>query len=456
MRKKDLTQGPEWRAILTFALPIMLGSLLQQLYSTVDGIIVGNFVNSTALAAMGSCISYTTLFVFVAMGVANGSGVVISQLFGARRYDEMRRTASTILIMLIVLGLVFTLLCTLTARPASRYILKIEDEQILFYSVSYISVYCIGLIFQFVYNAVAAILRAVGDSAAVLYFLLVATLANVVLDLLFVAVLPWGVAGAAAATVIAQAACMAVSVRYMFKKYPEFRFGKGELVFDKEKFRLCVKMAIPTTVQHLVISCGHIAMQRLINSFGAVTMAACTVGSRYDHYASIPIMGINQAMSAFSGQNTGAGRYDRVKRGLGSALVLDLIMVAVLCVPLYIFAEPLSRLFGVSGEEVTQAAQYLRFICLCYPIFALYIPISGMFQGCGAPLAATTASVLALGIRVAVAYTMVYAFGVGYEACWENIFYGWAAALVFDIIYFATGRWKTKSLVKNKQTEVKA
>ncbi len=456
MRKNDMTQGVEWRAILVFALPIMLGNLLQQLYSTVDGIIVGNFVNSTALAAMGSCMSYTTVFVFLAMGVANGSGVVISQLFGARRFDEMRRTASTILIMLISLGVFFTVFCIATAMPASKYLLNVRDEQILKYCVNYICVYSIGLIFQFVYNAVAGILRAVGDSKAVLYFLLVATLANVVLDLLFVAVFSWGVAGAAAATVIAQAACMAVSVGYMFKRYPEFRFKRGELVFDKEKFTVCLKMAIPTTVQHLVISFGHIAMQRLVNSFGAVTMAAFTVGSRYDHYASIPIMGINQAMAAFSGQNTGAGRYDRVKRGIVSALAIDIVMVAIICVPLYIFAAPLSKLFGVSGEEVSQSVQYLRFICLCYPIFALYIPFSGMFQGCGDPMAATAASCIALGVRVVFAYIMVYAFGVGYEACWENLAYGWSAALLFDIIYYASGRWKTKSLVKRQNSEVKA
>ena len=277
-----------------------------------------------------------------------------------------------------------------------------------------------------------------------------ATLANVDLDLLFVAVFGWGVAGAAIATIIAQAACMAVSVVYMFRRYPEFRFKKGELVFDTEKFRICLKMAIPTTVQHLVISCGHIFLQRLVNSFGAVTMAAFTVGSRYDHYASIPIMGINQAMAAFAGQNTGAGRQDRVKRGIFSALIIDLIMVVVICVPLYIFAAPLARLFGVSGAEVSQSVEYLRYICLFYPIFALYIPFSGMFQGCGAPMASTAASCIALGVRLAAAYIMVYAFSVGYEACWENVVYGWSCALAFDLVYYFSGKWKKKSLIRKE------
>lgn len=450
MRKRDLTQGPEWRAILLFALPLMLGSLLQQLYSTVDGIVVGNFVNSTALAAMGSCMSYTTLFVFIAMGMGNGSSVVVSQLFGARRHEEMRRTASTILIMLFALGAFFTVFCVVTAMPASRYVLKIEDKQLLGYCVSYISIYSLGMIFQFIYNAVAAILRAVGDSRASLYFLLVSTVLNIVLDLLFVAVLPWGVGGAAAATVISQAVCMVISIRYMFRKYPEFRFAKGELVFDKEKFRLCMKMAIPVTVQHLVISSGHLVLQRLINSFGTVTMAACTVGSRYDHYASIPIMAISQAVSAFAGQNTGAGRMDRVKRGLVCSVLMDLVMVAVLCALLYAAAEPLSRLFGVSGEEVTQAVEYLRFMALVYPIFAIYIPFNGMYQGVGAPLVATTTSLIAITTRTVAAYVMVYALDMGYSACWQNLVIGWSCALAWALIYFCTGRWKTKSLVKQR------
>ena len=133
---------------------------------------------------------------------------------------------------------------------------------------------------------------------------------------------------------------------------------------------------------------------------------------------------------------------------------MDLVMVALLCVPLYIFASPLSRLFGVSGEEVSQSVEYLRFICLCYPIFALYIPISGMFQGCGDPMAATVGSVTALGVRVAAAYIMALFLGVGYASCWENMLYGWSAALLFDICYYASGRWKTKSLVKNRKAEV--
>jgi len=426
----------------------MLGNLLQQLYSTVDGIVVGNFVNSTALAAMGSCMSYTGLFVYIAIGLSNGSTIVISQLFGAKRHGEMRRTASTILIMLLSLGVFFTLVCVFTAGAASRHLLRITDDAILRYSVIYISLYSLGLVFQFIYNAVAGILRSVGDSKAVLYFLMVATLANIVLDLLFVAAFRWGVAGAAVATVIAQAACMLVSLRYMFKKYPELRFASGELVFDKEKFVLCVKMGLPTTVQYLIISFGTIALQRLVNSFGSITMAAYTVGTRYDHYVSIPIMSINQAMSAFAGQNTGAGRYDRVKRGLISALGIDLAMVIMICVPLYIFAAPLARLFGVSGEEVGQSVEYLRTICLFFPIFALYIPFSGTFQGCGAPMVSTMASVIALGVRIAGAYMLAYVFHAGYSSCWDNIVYGWTAALIFDIIYFSTGKWKTKSIVR--------
>ncbi len=453
MKGNNLTQGTEWKAILTFALPIMVSQLLQQLYSTVDGIIVGNFVSSAALGAMGSCMSFVMLFVALAIGMSNGCGIVVSQFYGAGRREDMRRAASTILIVLFTMGAVLMVVSFFTARSASYYVLGVTDEQLLAYSVEYISIYSLGFIFQFVYNAVSAILRSVGDSKAVLYFLLVATVINVVLDLLFVAVLPWGVAGAAAATVIAQFFCVLASILYMYKNYPDFRFGLRELRFHRDKFKLCMRMGIPSTIQFMVISFGHLFLQRLINTFGSATMAACTVGSRYDHYASIPIMANLQAMAAFAGQNTGAGRYDRVKRGLVSVLIINVIMVSILCAGLYTFASPLARLFGVEGEALKQSVEYLRYISYVYILFALYIPVSALFQGCGDPMASTICSLIALSIRVGMGYFMVYVLDWGYNACWENLGIGWAASLIYVIIHYFRGTWKTKSLVKNMPSE---
>ena len=451
--RNDMTKGPEWRCILLFALPIMLGQLLQQLYSTVDGIIVGNFVSSDALAAVGSCSTLVMVFIALSIGMSNGCCIVVSQLFGAGRPEEMRRTASTALILLFGLGAAITVLAIASARFATVHLLAIRDAAIADMAVSYICFYALGMVFQFLYNAVAAILRSVGDSKAVLYFLLVSTIVNTLLDLLFVAWLGWGVAGAAAATTIAQAACCVVSVVYMFRHYPVFRFRPRELVFEGDKLKLCLKMGIPTTIQHLIISCGHLFLQRLVNSFGTATMAAYTVGSRYDQYASVPSMGMFQAMASFAGQNTGAGRYDRVKRGIFSAVCMNLAMVAVICTALYALASPLAVLFGVEGESLSQSVEFLHFMAICYPIFALYIPFNGMYQGCGAAIASAFSSLLALTMRVCGSYTMVYLLDMGYAACWQSCALGWTASTIWVFSYFLSGRWKTKSLVKNSPQE---
>jgi len=236
----------------------------------------------------------------------------------------------------------------------------------------------------------------------------------------------------------------------MFRRYPDFAFKAGELVLDGGKLRQCLRMGIPTTIQHLIISCGHLFLQRLVNSFGTHTMAAYTVGSRYDHYAGVPSLSMFQAMAAFAGQNTGAGRYDRVKRGIFAAVCMSLTAVIVICIFMYSFASQLSALFGVEGESLVQSVEYLRFIALCLPTFAIYIPFNGMYQGCGAVIASTTSSLLALAARVGFAYFMVYALDWGYSACWEPNAIGWGTAMIWVLIYFATGRWKTKSLVKNQ------
>ena len=444
----DMTVGTEWKCILLFALPLMLGQLLQQLYSTVDGIVVGNYVSSGALAAVGNCTSMVMVFLAFSNGLSNGSGIIISQYFGAGREKDMRIAAANVLLLMGVLGVVMTAVAVFGARFLTAAVLGIDDAAIQQEAETYLRIYGVGLIFNFIYNGVAATLRAVGDSKALLLFLFVSTLVNTVLDLLFVCVLGLGIAGAAWATVISQVACVIVSICYMFRHYPVFRFADlRELRFDSEKIRLCLKLGVPTMLQQLTVSCGHVVLQRLINSFGAVTMAAVTVGMRVDHYSSIPMMGMMISMSSFAGQNTGAGRYDRVKRGLVSAIVMGFVTVIVICVLLYLFAPPLAALFGVAGETLSQAVEYLRFIAFAFPIFALYIPFNGLFQGCGEPLAAAAVSLVALGVRVALAYLLVLVFHYDYHALWYPYLWGWLASLIVAVLHFATGKWRTKAVV---------
>ncbi len=444
---RSLTGGSEWRKILLFSLPIMAGQLLQQLYNTVDGIVVGNFISSDALAAVGSCATLTMVFIALALGMSNGSGIVVAQLFGARKTDELRRTASTALIMLFALGVFFSVLGFFSADFIMDEILRISEPEINGPAAVYFRIYSLGLLFQFIYNAAAAILRSVGDSRATLYFLLVSTVINMVLDLVFVYVFSWGVAGAAWATVIAQAACALVSLAYMSRRYDYLRFTPRQLAFDGEKFALCLKMGIPTSMQQLVISCGNLLLQRLVNSFGPVTMSAYTVGVRFDHYMGVPVMGFCSGISAFAGQNIGAGKPERVKRGLRQTIIMDLIFVAVLSVLIYALAEPLSRLFGVDGAILDQSVEFLRFMALAFPVFAFYLPINGAMQGSGDPRGALLSSMSALVAKVAGAYGMVYLLDMGYASCWRCNAIGWTAALIVASLRFASGRWRRGSIV---------
>ena len=348
--KNDMTTGVEWKRILIFSLPIMMGQLLQQLYSTIDGIVVGNYVNEAALAAIGTCTPLTMVFLSAAMGLSNGAGIMIAQFFGAKRLTDLREAASTAFVLLAALGVVFSVAGVVFARPLIAGLMNVEAGDIQNYAVEYFAIYAAGLIFQFGYNAVAYILRAIGDSKATLYFLCISSVMNLVLDLLFVIVFRWGVAGAAIATVIAQICSMLASIIYMNKKYEMLRFRLSELRFVGEKCRLCLRLGIPTTVQQCVVSFGSVFVQRLINGYGQFTMAACTVGTRLESYTMVPIMGLNMGMANFTGQNIGAGKLDRIKRGLRATLLLEICStILVACAP---FSSPVrSRRCSASAER---------------------------------------------------------------------------------------------------------
>lgn len=456
MNRKELTTGTEWKLILAFALPLMLGNILQQLYNTVDGIVVGRFVSerTSALAALGSCGTLGNVFIAIAMGLSTGCSIVIAQFFGAKKDGEIRKTASTILWMLGALGLALTLIGLLASRFIFRDILGVTNEKTLDFAVLYFRIYSIGLIFQYLYNAVAAILRAVGDSRATLYFLLISAVTNVILDLLFAGVFGMGVAGVAIATVISQFICVAVSVIYMFAKYPVFRFSSAsQLVFDKARCVLCMKLGVPTMVQQVVVQSGYLLLQRLVNSFGDVTMAAYMVGGKYESYLSISAMSLSMASSSFAGQNLGAGKPERISRAIKQVVPMSVLFVAVIVTSVYVFAPTLAGLFGVEGEELSRAVEYLRFTAPAFYIFAIYMPIMGMLQGCGQTLFTMLCSCLSLAIRTIGAYLLAHVFVIGYPACWESIFWGWTVVSLLLVWQFRRGTWKTRGIV-NKQLGV--
>ena len=253
--------------------------------------------------------------------------------------------------------------------------------------------------------------------------------------------------GVAVATVIAQAVCAAFSIFYMFRRYPIFRFRRSEFVFDTDKFRLCLKLGIPAIIQQAVVSLGNVFIQRLVNSFGQVTMSAFNAGNRMESYALIPIFGMNSAEASFTGQNVGAMKYDRVKRGWRYGTLMSCAMSLVIAAALYFLAPDFARLFSLDGEALAQAVEYQRWMSCCIILFATYMPTTGLLQGAGDAVWTSMTSFTTLAVRVCAAYLMVYAFDVGYAACWLNIPFGWGLGVLMSIPRYVSKRWMTKRVV---------
>ena len=452
-KRRDMTVGSEWKEILIFSLPIMAGQFLQQLYNTVDSIVVSHYGGATAeisnamFAAVGSCTSLIFLFLAISLGLSNGGGVLVAQLYGAKRENELRRAASTLLITQAVFGTALAIFGSVGAELLVVGLMRVTDEGSRLYAIEYFAIYAVGLIFQYVYNAVAGILRAVGDSKASMYFLIVSAVLNTILDLWFVISFGWGVVGVAVATVIAQAVCAAFSIFYMVKRYPIFRFKRKEFVFDKDKFKLCLKLGIPAIIQQAVVSLGNVFIQRLVNSFGQVTMSAFNAGNRMESYALIPIFGMNSAVASFTGQNVGAEKYDRVKRGWKYGTIMSCASSVAVALLLYILAPDFARLFSLTGESYNQAIEYQRFMSYCVVLFAAYMPTTGLLQGSGDAVWASMTSFVTLALRVAVSYLMVYSLDVGYASCWLNMPFGWALGIIISWPRYFSGRWMTKRVV---------
>lgn len=443
---KDLTRGTPWKLIVQFALPIMLGNLLQQLYNTADTIIVGNFEGQQALSSVGACTSLTILFTALALGFSIGAGVLISQYFGAGRMQELRRYAATSIVLMLAMGLVMSVIGLLSAELLLRGFLG-TPESLLPQAVLYFRIYAAGLVFQFGYNIAAALLRALGDSRATLYFLLVSSVLNVVLDLLFVAVCGMGVAGAAIATVISQLASCVIGFWYMYRKYELLRFSARELRLEPAVAGRILRVGLPMALQQSIVSCGFLFLQKLVNYYGESMIASYTVASRMENILMIPILGIQSTMATYAGQNMGAKLPDRVSRGLGQGVLVSLFMTLVLCAGQIVGISLIIGAFRLDEAAAEICRQHLFASAVAIPIFAVYFPANGMFQGVGEGFHATFYALMALGLRVVFAYSLHKTAAFGYTAIWWSQAMAWTLTLIVCYAHFFRGKWKEKSLI---------
>ena len=443
---KDLTRGTPWKLIVQFALPIMAGNLLQQLYNTADTIIVGNFNGQQALSAVGACASLTVLFTALAIGFSIGAGVLISQYFGASREQELRQYAATAIMLMLAMGLLMSLIGVCSARFLLARALG-TPEALLPLTLLYFRIYAAGLVFQFGYNIAAALLRALGDSKATLYFLLVSSVLNVVLDLAFVAGLGMGVAGAAIATVLSQIASCGIGFAYMHRRYALLRFSLRELRMDLKTAGRILQVGAPMAIQQSIVSCGFLFLQRLVNYYGESMIASYTVASRMENILMIPIIGIQNTMATFDGQNMGAQRPDRVSKGLGQGVLVSLGMTLILCLAQIAGIPLIIRAFQLDAGAADICRLHLFSSAVAIPIFAVYFPANGMCQGVGEGFHATFYALLALGLRVVFAYALPKKSLFGYTAIWWSQAMSWTITLVVCYVHFFRGKWKDKSLI---------
>ncbi|MCM1083918.1 MAG: MATE family efflux transporter [Clostridium sp.] len=441
MKNKSLTQGAPWKGILSFMIPVLLGLLLQQLYNTVDTIIVGNFAGESPLAAVGACGVLTMAFLALANGFSAGACILIAQLFGGDKKEDMRRQASSSLLVMLAMGVLATAVGIIISRFALEHILATPDSLIPM-ADTYFKIYAAGLIFQFGYNIVAAILRGIGDSKATLYFLLVASIVNVVLDIIFVYSMNMGVAGAAIATDIAQALSCVVGIIYMMKKYPMFRWKWGEFTFEWQLAKQTLKTGFPMALQQLIVSFGFVFIQRAVNSYGEAMTASFSVAQKIETYMTLPANALMTTQSTYTGQNIGAGRLDRVMTGAKHTVIIsEIISICILSV-VFIFAKPIVAAFGLGLAAANYCVSHVRCVAICLIPFASYFPLLGLFQGANNALYSTFVATSALAVRVISTYTLQEIPAIGYRMIWWNALFGWGLGYIITWVHFCKGKWK--------------
>lgn len=442
---KDMTQGKEWKLILSFTLPLIGGNLLQQVYSLADSLIVGNFAGQTALASVGTSFPVTFLLLALAMGLTNGVGIMAAQYFGAKNAESFRRNLSTACFTLLGASILITVLGVALSRTLLEDLLQ-ADAAILPDALLYLRIYCVGLVFQFAYNTFAAILRSIGDSRSTMYFLLVATVLNIVLDLIFVQY--WTVAGVAWATVIAQAVSAILAGIYLFVKVDLAHFQRGQFRFDRAMFLTSLRLGVPTSIQQCSVGLGMVLMQRLINSFGVDTISAITAAMKLESFAMVPIMMFYMGLSNFTGQNIGAGKLDRIHRGYRQTMVMSMITCAGIIL-LLIFAGPYAiRLYNMNEAATAIGVEYLQTLAWFFLIFCVMYITNGVLQGSGDVAYPTAGSITSLAIRVIIANVMATFPSIGYRSIFYSIPVGWVCGTAIVLIRYLSGKWKHRSVVQ--------
>ncbi len=429
---------------------MLLGNVFQQLYNIVDSIVVGKVLGEEALAAVGASFPLIFALISFVVGMAIGATVMISQYFGAKQMNNVKRTIDTLYIFMFFASLLITGI----GIWSSEYIFKIIDlpAEVIPFAVEYFTVYSLGFVFFFGFQGTSAILRGLGDSKTPVYFLVISTVVNIVLDLFFVIGLNMGITGVAAATVIAQAGAFFTIIWYINKYHSFLSFSPLKMRFDKDIFKKSLRIGLPSGFQQTFVSVGFLALYKIVNTFGVNTIAAYSIAMRIDSFAIMPAMNFSAAISTFVGQNIGANKFERIGKGLKATLIMISLISLTVTFFAVIFAKPLMEMFTNNPDVVDIGRQYIYIVTPFYIIFSTMFIFNGVLRGAGDTLIPMVITIIALWIvRLPVSWWL--SGKIGSTGIWWGIPIAWVFGVTLAYFYYLSGRWKKRAVVKHESTQ---
>ena len=444
--QRSLTEGGIAKSLIIFSLPMILGNLLQQLYNVADTLIVGQTIGTTALSAVGSSYSLMTLLTSVILGLCMGSGVVFAQFYGAKREDDMKSSIFNACIFILLVSAVINILAFLLL---DQFIIWLNiPEQAVEYTREYLQVIFVGITFVSAYNFFACILRSVGNTVVPLIFLAVSAITNIVLDIVFIVSFHMGVAGAAWATVIAQALSAICVAVYFFAKEKQLCPQRQHLHLSRRLLGFVINNSTLTAIQQSIMNLGILMVQGLVNSFGFSVSAAFAAVVKIDAFAYMPAQDFGNAFSTYIAQNYGAGKPDRIRKGIWTAAKLSTVFCAAASLFVCLLARPLMLLF-VKPEEVEViniGIQYLHIEGACYVGIGILFLLYGLYRGLARSSMSIVLTVISLGSRVLLAYTLSAIPAIGMVGIWWSVPIGWALADIVGMLYYRL-RFRKDSLL---------
>ena len=439
---KNLTEGRPLNLLFFFALPMVAGNLFQQLYNAVDSVVVGNYIGAQALAAVGSSAPVINLLVSFFMGLAVGAGVIISRYFGARKKEELHIAVHTSLALTFAAGLVMTLIGVLISPYVLQWVGTPSD--VMDSSVLYLRIYFLGILSVMVYNMGSGILRAVGDSRNPLYFLIVSSVTNIILDMLFVIVFHMGIAGVGWATLIAQTISAVLTMLLLMRTKEEYQVKLKHIRFHKHMLYEIVRLGLPSGLQNAIVSFSNVIVQSNINAFGSLAMAGCGSYTKIDGFAILPVMSYSMALTTFTGQNMGAKKYDRVKQGAKTGILMSVITIVCISALLLILGPNVLAIFSSDPTVINYGLYMMHVLAPGYIFLAISHAFNGIIRGAGI----TTVPMIVMvtcwcGLRMAWILTSVPLFhdiGVVFMG-WPLT---WVASALWLFLYYRKGNWMTR------------